>query len=70
MGRGVFSSYERDLVKPANYQIEDIKAIVLQNEVNAVPQIDDEWDSGGVFKVLSVGKDPADVNWVCQLRKV
>lgn len=70
-GRGVFGSYERDLVKPANYQVEDVKAIVLQNEVNAVPQIDDVWlTSGGTFKVLSVGKDPASVSWRVQLRLV
>ena len=70
-GRGVFGSYKRDLVKPIDYQVEDIKAIVLQNEVTGVPQIDDVWLAASrQFKVLNVGKDPSESIWVCQLRKV
>ena len=71
-GRGVlFGSYQKDLVKPADYQAEDAKAIVLQNEVTAVPQIDDVWvTSKGDFKVVNIGADPTDSIWVCQLRKV
>lgn len=69
-GRGVFGSYKRDLVKPIDYQIEDVKATVLQNEVTGVPQIDDVWVAGGQFKVLSVAKDPSGSIWVCQIRKM
>lgn len=69
-GRGVFGSYKRDLVKPIDYQIEDVKATVLQNEVTGVPQIDEVWVAGGQFKILNVGKDPSGSIWVCQLRKV
>ncbi len=71
-GRGVlFGSYLKDLVKPADYQAEDAKAIVLQNEVTAVPQIDDVWATGkGDFKVVNIGADPTDSIWTCQLRKV
>lgn len=71
-GRGVlFGSYQKDLVKPADYQAEDAKAIVLQNEVTAVPQIDDVWaTSKGDFKVVNIGQDPTSSVWVCQLRKV
>ena len=71
-GRGVlFGSYLKDLVKPADYQAEDAKAIVLQNEVTAVPQIDDIWvTSKGDFKVVNIGADPTDSIWTCQLRKV
>ncbi|MFW1748678.1 glutamate 5-kinase [Acinetobacter guillouiae] len=69
-GRGVFGSYKRDLVKPIDYQIEDVKATALQNEVTGVPQIDDVWVAGVEFKVLSVSKDPSGSIWVCQLRKV
>ncbi|UOH17178.1 glutamate 5-kinase [Acinetobacter sp. NyZ410] len=69
-GRGVFGSYKRDLVKPIDYQVEDVKATVLQNEVTGVPQIDDVWVAGGQFKVLSVGKDPSESILVCQLRKI
>ena len=71
-GRGVlFGSYQKDLVKPADYQAEDAKAIVLQNEVTAVPQIDDVWaTSKGDFKVVNIGADPTNSIWTCQLRKV
>ena len=71
-GRGVlFGSYQKDLVKPADYQAEDAKAIVLQNEVTAVPQIDDVWaTSKGDFKVVNIGADPTGSIWTCQLRKV
>lgn len=69
-GRGVFGSYKRDLVKPIDYQVEDVKATVLQNEVTGVPQIDDVWGADGQFKVLNVGKDPSGSIWICQLRKV
>lgn len=70
-GRGVlFGSYLKDLVKPTDYQSEDAKAIVLQNEVAAVPQIDDVWaTSKGDFKVVNIGADPTSSVWVCQLRK-
>ncbi|SNU14117.1 Uncharacterised protein [Acinetobacter johnsonii] len=71
-GRGVlFGSYQKELVKPADYQAEDAKAIVLQNEVTAVPQIDDIWvTSKGDFKVVNIGADPTNSIWTCQLRKV
>ena len=71
-GRGIlFGSYQKDLVKPADYQAEDAKAIVLQNELTAVPQIDDVWvTSKGNFKVINIGADPTDSIWTCQLRKV
>ncbi len=71
-GRGVlFGSYQKDLVKPADYQAEDAKAIVLQNEVTAVPQIDDVWaTSKGDFKVVNIGADPVAATYTLQLRKV
>lgn len=69
-GRGVFGSYKRELVKPIDYQVEDVKATVLQNEVSGEPQIDDVWLANGQFKVLNVGKDPSGSLWVCQLRNV
>ncbi|WP_312087995.1 glutamate 5-kinase [Acinetobacter variabilis] len=70
-GRGVlFGSYLKDMVKPADYQVTDSKAIVLQNEVTAVPQIGDVWTTArGGFKVVNVGADPTDSIWTCQLRK-
>lgn len=71
-GRGVlFGSYQKDLVKPTDYQAEDAKAIVLQNELTGIPQIGDVWaTSKGDFKVINIGADPADSIWTCQLRKV
>lgn len=71
-GRGVlFGSYLKDMVKPTDYQVTDSKALVLQNEVTAVPQIDDVWaTSKGDFKVVNIGADPTSSIWTCQLRKV
>lgn len=71
-GRGVlFGSYQKDLVKPADYQAEDAKAIVLQNEVTGIPQIGDVWaTSKGDFKVVNIGADPASATYSIQLRKV
>ncbi|WP_407640410.1 glutamate 5-kinase [Acinetobacter terrae] len=71
-GRGVlFGSYLKDMVKPTDYQVEDSKAIVLQNEVTQVPQIGDVWATGkGRFKVVNIGADPTGSIWVCQLRKI
>lgn len=71
-GRGVlFGSYLKDLVKPVDYQAEDAKAIVLQNEVTGIPQIDDVWaTSKGDFKVVNIGADPVAATFTIQLRKV
>lgn len=71
-GRGVlFGSYLKDMVKPADYQVTDSKAIVLQNEVTSIPQIGDVWvTSRGGFKVVNIGQDPTSSIWTCQLRKV
>ena len=71
-GRGVlFGSYLKDLVKPADYQAEDAKAIVLQNEVTAVPQISDVWNTvKGDFEVKNIGSDPVSATYTIQLRKV
>ena len=71
-GRGVlFGSYQKELVKPADYQAEDAKAIVLQNEVTAVPQVGDVWTtSKGDFKVVNIGADPVAATYTIQLRKV
>ena len=70
-GRGVLGNYLKDLVKPTDYQVEDAKAIVLQNELSQAPQIGDEWNfSHGKFKVVNIGADPASATYSIQLRKV
>lgn len=71
-GRGIlFGSYKKDLVKPNDYQAEDAKATVLQNEVNQVPQINDIWiTEKGDFKIINIGADPAGATYSIQLRKV
>jgi hypothetical protein len=71
-GRGVlFGSYLKDMVKPADYQVTDSKAIVLQNEVTGNPQIGDVWiTSRGGFKVVNIGADPVAATYTIQLRKV
>lgn len=71
-GRGVlFGSYQKELVKPVDYQAEDAKAIVLQNEVSGVPQIGDVWNTvKGDFEVKNIGSDPVSATYIIQLRKV
>ncbi len=70
-GRGVLGNYLKDLVKPTDYQAEDAKAIVLQNEVTAVPQIGDVWNTvKGDFEVKNIGSDPVSATFTIQLRKV
>ena len=71
-GRGVlFGSYQKELVKPVDYQAEDARAVVLQNEVTQVPQIGDVWaTSKGDFKVVNIGADPVAATYTIQLRKV
>ena len=71
-GRGtLFGSYQKDMVKPVDYQVTDCKATVLQNEVSGVPQISDIWVTvKGEFKVVNIGADPVDAIWKVQLRKV
>ena|SRR5690606_27811192 len=70
-GRGVlFGSYLKDMVKPADYQVTDSKAVVLQNEVSGIPQIGDVWvTSRGGFKVVNIGADPVSATYSIQLRK-
>ncbi|AYA04743.1 glutamate 5-kinase [Acinetobacter sp. WCHAc010034] len=70
-GRGVlFGSYLKNLVKPADYQAEDAKATLLQNEVTQVPQVGDVWDTPkGLFKVVNIGEDPTEAVYLIQLRK-
>lgn len=70
-GRGVlFGSYQKDLVKPSDYQADDAKATLLQNEVTVEPQINDVWvTSKGSFKIINIGADPTDSIWKVQLRK-
>ena len=71
-GRGtLFGSYQKDMVKPVDYQVTDCKATVLQNEVTQVPQISDVWMTvKSEFRVVNTGADPMDAIWKVQLRKV
>ena len=71
-GRGIlFGSYQKDMVKPVDYQVTDCKATVLQNEVTQVPQISDVWMTvKSEFRVVNIGADPMDAIWKVQLRKV
>ena len=71
-GRGVlFGSYAKELIKPVDYQVDDSKAIVLQNEVTDTPQINDELTTTkGVFKIISMNADPVSATYTLQLRKI
>ncbi len=78
-GRGVFGSFQAELVDGDKILATDVKLLVLQAELVApcdlesatgeqiAPKID---DTIAGLKVMSVSKDPADVTWTVQLRKV
>ncbi len=71
-GRGVlFGSYNQYEIQTLGVLATDKKAVVLQNEVTMMPQIDDEWVTPlGTFRVKHIQQDPASTIWKCQLRKV
>ncbi len=76
-GRGVFGSYLAKEIDGTRIQTEDVKLLVLQNELFegyagavtatlASPKIGD-LISG--FRALNVSEDPAQATWTVQLRK-
>lgn len=76
-GRGVFGSYLAKEIDGTRIQTEDVKLLVLQNElfeeqagavtnVPAVPKIGDQVSG---YRALNVSKDPAQATWTIQLRK-
>lgn len=76
-GRGVFGSYLTKEIDGTRIQTEDVKLLVLQNElVLAVdgspsetlttPKIGDQVSG---YRALNVSEDPAQATWTIQLRK-
>lgn len=77
IGRGVFGSYLTKEIDGSRIQTEDVKLLVLQNEIfegqagavtdaPAVPKIGDQVSG---YRVLNVSEDPAQATWTIQLRK-
>ncbi|WJN52124.1 hypothetical protein [Pseudomonas asiatica] len=77
VGRGVFGSYLTKEIDGSRIQTEDVKLLVLQNELfegqagavtdaPAVPRIGDQVSG---YRVLNVSEDPAQATWTIQLRK-
>lgn len=76
-GRGVFGSYLAKEIDGTRVQTEDVKLLVLQNElfegqvgavtdVPAAPKIGDQVSG---YRALNVSEDPAQATWTIQLRK-
>ncbi|MEN5036888.1 hypothetical protein [Pseudomonas sp. TWI929] len=76
-GRGVFDNYQAQEIDGSRIQTEDVKLLVLQNEMfeeqagvvtetPATPKIGDQVSG---FRVLNVSEDPAQATWTIQLRK-
>ena len=76
-GRGVFGSYLAKEIDGTRIETEDVKLLVLQNElfegqvggvtdVPASPKIGDQVSG---YRVLNVSEDPAQATWTIQLRK-
>ena len=66
-GRGVFSSYAEIEVDNESIQMNDVKLIVLQDEVTDTPKLDDVING---YQVVAVNQDPSSTIWNLQLRKV
>jgi len=64
-GRGVFGHYAQTEIDQEQILRTDIKLICLQDETTETPKIKDHING---YEVINVGKDPADVSWVVQLR--
>lgn len=76
-GRGVFGSYLAKEIDGSRIQTEDVKLLMLQNEVfegqagavtetPATPKIGDQVNG---YRALNVSEDPAKATWTIQLRK-
>ena len=66
-GRGVFSSYAEIEVDNESIQMNDVKLIVLQDEITDAPKLDDTING---YQVVAVNQDPASITYTIQLRKV
>lgn len=66
-GRGVFGSYEAEMIDGINILRTDKKLLALQAEVDAVPQVADMINGS---KVIAVSQDSAGATWNLQLREV
>ncbi|WP_460421846.1 hypothetical protein [Pseudomonas sp. ZL2] len=76
-GRGVFGSYLAKEIDGARIQTEDVKLLVLQNElfeeesgaVTETPAAPKVGDQVSGYRALNVSEDPAKATWTIQLRK-
>ncbi len=76
-GRGVFGSYLAKEVDGSRIQTQDVKLLVLQNELfeqtgGAAPDTPAEPKIGDMvsgYRTLNVSEDPAKATWTIQLRK-
>ncbi|MGE6824314.1 hypothetical protein [Pseudomonas soli] len=76
-GRGVFGSYLAKEIDGTRIQTEDVKLLVLQNElfevqagaVTDVPALPKIGDQVSGYRALNVSQDPAQATWTVQLRK-
>ncbi|MCP3665746.1 MAG: hypothetical protein GY696_25165 [Gammaproteobacteria bacterium] len=67
--RGVFDRYSLDELHMAGITPEDIKVLILQNELSVTPDVDDIIVYNTIqYKVISRRRDPAEVAWELQCR--
>lgn len=63
--RGILANYKSSEIDGEVIISTDQKAIILQNEIDIVPVIGDLLNE---YRVMNVGKDPADATHILQLR--
>lgn len=67
--RGVFADYEQPEVLNSAIEPGDVQVIVLQNELEVTPRIADVIVESSVeYRVIGIGKDPADAIWQIHVR--
>ena len=68
--RGVLDKYEAIEIFNESVRPTDVKAIILINELDTTPEIDDYIEYSGIgYKIIRVRSDPADAHWELQCRR-
>ena len=62
--RGVLDKERAVEIFNQSYKPQDTVILILQNELNTIPDIDDYIEeNGNKWKIIAIKNDPADVTW-------
>lgn len=66
-GRGVFGSFNKELIDGIQILATDVRLLALQNETTGLPAVGHKVNG---LTVISLAQDPASATWTLQLRRV